>query len=188
MWIPPVSELPSGSGIKTERLSSVQSGGEVFRLVKSQDDRIAGSMPVWGPPETPQEEISRKLAGAQSRLSPETGLALSLASQDPPETSEDSFGFLDVLDVINPLQHIPVVSTLYRAVTGDQIKPLARIVGGAAFGGVLGAASGVVNAVVSAETGKDIGENVTSLFTSAPSSPPGEPDIRVASVRPRYND
>ena len=31
----------------------------------------------------------------------------------------DGFSFLDVLDIINPLQHLPVISTLYRQVTGD---------------------------------------------------------------------
>ena len=36
----------------------------------------------------------------------------------------DGFTFLDMLDIINPLQHIPVVSTLYRAITGDTIEPI----------------------------------------------------------------
>jgi hypothetical protein len=31
--------------------------------------------------------------------------------------------FAEFLDIINPLQHIPVVSTIYRAITGDQISP-----------------------------------------------------------------
>ena len=33
---------------------------------------------------------------------------------------EDGFDFWDVLDVINPLQHIPFVNTLYREMTGDE--------------------------------------------------------------------
>ncbi|MBT5049270.1 MAG: hypothetical protein HOM58_12290 [Rhodospirillaceae bacterium] len=33
------------------------------------------------------------------------------------------FSFGDFLDIINPLQHIPVVSTIYRMVTEDEIGP-----------------------------------------------------------------
>ncbi|MBT5013959.1 MAG: hypothetical protein HON02_05865, partial [Rhodospirillaceae bacterium] len=32
----------------------------------------------------------------------------------------DGFTFLDFLDIINPLQHIPVVGSLYRDMTGDE--------------------------------------------------------------------
>src|SRR5215469_3674922 len=40
-----------------------------------------------------------------------------------------SFGFHDLLDTINPLQHIPVVSAIYRWLTGDTPGNVARIVG-----------------------------------------------------------
>ncbi|MDP6473864.1 MAG: hypothetical protein QF894_03030 [Alphaproteobacteria bacterium] len=33
----------------------------------------------------------------------------------------DGFGFDDFLDLINPLQHIPIISTIYREITGDTI-------------------------------------------------------------------
>lgn len=78
---------------------------------------------------------------------------------------EDGFGFDDFLDMINPLQHIPIISTLYREITGDEITPGSRIVGGGIFGGGIGLASSVVNTVIEAETGKDIGEHVASVFT-----------------------
>src|SRR5690349_12138760 len=47
---------------------------------------------------------------------------------------KDGFSFGALLDAINPLQHIPVVSTIYRAATGDTIGPAPRIMGGALFG------------------------------------------------------
>ncbi|PWR21227.1 hypothetical protein [Zavarzinia aquatilis] len=56
--------------------------------------------------------------------------------------------FGEVLDVINPLQHIPLVSTLYRSVTGDTISPSARIVGGALYGGPIGAGVAMVGAII----------------------------------------
>ena len=52
----------------------------------------------------------------------------------------DGFNFRDVLDLVNPLQHIPVVGNLYRHLTGDIAAPAIRIAGGALFGGPLGAA------------------------------------------------
>ncbi len=76
---------------------------------------------------------------------------------------EASFGFLDFVDMINPLQHIPVVNTLYRKITGDEIKPISMIMGGAVFGGPLGAGAGVINAVMKDGTGKDVMGNVESL-------------------------
>jgi len=37
--------------------------------------------------------------------------------------------FKDVLRALNPLQHVPVVGTIYRAVTGDTIPAPLRILG-----------------------------------------------------------
>lgn len=52
---------------------------------------------------------------------------------------DDGLTFADVIDIVNPLQHIPIVSTFYRKLTGDTIDPAIRIAGGALFGGPLGA-------------------------------------------------
>ena len=38
---------------------------------------------------------------------------------------EDSFG-RDVFETLNPLQHIPIVSMIYRQITGDKIGYLDR--------------------------------------------------------------
>jgi hypothetical protein len=51
---------------------------------------------------------------------------------------DDGFGFDDFLDIINPLQHIPIVGTLYREITGDEIHAPARLAGGTLYGGLLG--------------------------------------------------
>lgn len=48
------------------------------------------------------------------------------------------FGFEDVLDVLNPLQHLPGMGMIYRAVTGDAIQPAVRVAGAAALGGPVG--------------------------------------------------
>lgn len=87
------------------------------------------------------------------------------AEEDSNLFGEDGFGFDDFLDIINPLQHIPFISTLYREITGDELAPGARIIGGGLFGGGIGLATSVINSVVETQTGKDIGEHVVSLFS-----------------------
>lgn len=72
----------------------------------------------------------------------------------------DHFSFHDLIDAINPLQHIPVVSTIYRAVTGDTLGNAARVVGDGIYGGVIGVIAGLVDVSVIENTGKDIGGNV----------------------------
>ncbi len=177
---------------RAETLLAAPAGRTVFRLEAARNDRMAGSVPVWGEPRTPQEEVVQTLAAQTSKLSPETGYALALAPEPEESRPEESFGFFDLIDMINPLQHIPIISTVYRAFTGDEIKPIAQIVGGAVFGGPLGAAGGVANAIVQAETGRDIGENIFGFIRGDRPSP-AEPDTTIAladlSYRvPRYND
>jgi hypothetical protein len=78
---------------------------------------------------------------------------------------EGDFSFRDLLDTINPLQHIPVISTLYRAITGDeQIGNIPRLVGDALFGGPIGLFTGVIGVAVKEETGRDLGEHALALI------------------------
>jgi hypothetical protein len=76
----------------------------------------------------------------------------------------DHFSFHDLLDAINPLQHIPVVSSIYRAVTGDTLGNAARVVGDGLYGGVIGIIAGLADVSVIEATGKDIGSNVMSAL------------------------
>lgn len=85
---------------------------------------------------------------------PEAMPAASAAPEAANRKNEDGFGFFDLLDMLNPLQHIPVVGTIYRAITGDEIRSISRIIGGAVFGGPMGAASGLMTAVIEDGTGK----------------------------------
>jgi hypothetical protein len=77
---------------------------------------------------------------------------------------EEEASFWDFLDVINPLQHIPIVSTLYREITGDTIKPISRLAGGALFGGVIGAGLAAVSTVAEGMMGLDEGETMLSFL------------------------
>lgn len=78
---------------------------------------------------------------------------------------DDGFSFSDLIDIVNPLQHIPVVSTFYRETTGDEISAAPRVMGSTLFFGPLGFASALANVVVEENTGMDIGEHMTSWVT-----------------------
>lgn len=74
------------------------------------------------------------------------------------------FSFHDLISIVNPLQHFPIVSTIYRAVTGDTIKPLERIAGDTLYGGVWGLVSSVANVAFQEITGKDFGDTALALL------------------------
>jgi hypothetical protein len=85
----------------------------------------------------------------------------------PAEGSASSGGstFGAILDTINPLQHIPIVSNLYRAATGTSISAVSQIAGDTLFGGLVGGAisslvSSVADVAVKGVTGKGISEHV----------------------------
>ena len=82
----------------------------------------------------------------------------------------DGLTFGDILDIINPLQHIPIVSTIYRAITGDDIAAAPKIAGGALFGGVIGLVVSIIDTAIEQITGQDTGEHLLALFEGAESS------------------
>jgi len=93
-------------------------------------------------------------------------------SEEVDAFGEDGFGFDDFLDIINPLQHIPGVSSIYREITGDEINPGSRLIGGSIFGGGIGLAVSFVNAAIEDSSGKDIGAHFFSIFSPDEESAP----------------
>ncbi len=88
--------------------------------------------------------------------------AAAAAPAAPPAAAgnDDGFSFNDLLDIVNPLQHIPVVSTLYRAISGDTIRTFPKIAGDTLYGGLEGLASSVADTVFTKITGKSVGDTV----------------------------
>src|SRR5665213_4140514 len=75
------------------------------------------------------------------------------------------FSFHNLLSIINPLQHLPVIGTLYRAITGDTIGTPEKIAGDTLYGGLWGAVASIADSAFQAVTGKDIGDTVLAFFT-----------------------
>lgn len=92
-------------------------------------------------------------------------------------------GFADLLDIINPLQHIPIIGNIYRALTGDAINPAGRILGGALFGGPLGFMAGIGSTLVAETTGKDVGEHLLAAVTGGYSSANSTISAQTAAAR-----
>lgn len=99
------------------------------------------------------------------------------------EGNEQDFDFEDFLDVINPLQHIPIVSQIYQDKAGDEISDQAKAVGdifyGVLTGGVFGVLSAVSNAVLKQQTDKDASEHVYAFF-DAENSPESLTDSQLS--------
>lgn len=92
--------------------------------------------------------------------------------------------FKKFLSGLNPLHHIPGVSLVYREITGEEIEPGQRILGGALFGGVFGLVSGAVNALVQYATGKDIGGNAMAMLKGDGEKPVAElADVEPAAAK-----
>jgi len=62
----------------------------------------------------------------------------------PTTPASHHMSFREVLSALNPLQYLPVIGTIYRAVTGDQIPEPLRRVGSLIASGLLGGPFGVV--------------------------------------------
>lgn len=103
-----------------------------------------------------EERASKIAADVRSRL--DAGNKTTGA----PNTGGDLFDA--VLDTVNPLQHIPVVSNVYRAATGDGTSPLASMAGGFLFGGPLGLAVGAASSFIEIVTGKSPAAHAMALL------------------------
>jgi len=104
--------------------------------------------------------------------------------------SKDGPSFSDVLDVINPLQHIPLVNTLYRKLTGDSEGGVAEAAGGLLWGGPIGLGFALANLTVEDSTGKGIDDHMIAMVTGdddsttaiAKADQPAQPAATVAAA------
>ncbi len=134
---------------------------------------------VWRRNDMPiHESAANRAAHATVRTAPSQPESAGNMPENEEFWGEDGFTFGDFVDLINPLQHLPVVSTIYRALTGDEISPGARIVGDTLFGGIPGLIGSVINTAVEEFTGKDLGEHAIALFDA--DEPDAAPPVMVA--------
>lgn len=97
---------------------------------------------------------------------------------------EPDFSFGDLLDVLNPLHHIPVVGNLYRELTGDEIGGTARIIGGGLYGGAFGVIGAAFNQIFDDATGRDMAETALAVVTGQDLGGSGSGSTDLADTSP----
>jgi hypothetical protein len=91
--------------------------------------------------------------------------------------------FDDFLDIINPLQHLPLIGTAYREITDDQIEAPARFVGGTLYGGALGFLAALASAAYEGITGESVDDSLTGLFEGESEADPYRAQRAYASAK-----
>jgi len=113
------------------------------------------------------------------------GAGAAMASAKAP-ARDSGFSFGDLLDVINPLQHIPVISTLYRHLTGDTIGTGAKLAGDTLYGGVTGLICSAADSAFEEVTGKGVGDTVYAALFGDDKVAPDQPATGFAAADQRY--
>jgi hypothetical protein len=103
---------------------------------------------------------------------------------------EDGLTWRDVVDAINPLEHIPFISTLFNEMMDHTPSPASQIAGGTLLGGPLGFLVGIANVAFQQQTGKGVGGTLLAALTGEDSAPaqhvaraePPETPMQLASL------
>jgi hypothetical protein len=105
------------------------------------------------------DQIASAAQAPGGSLAPET-----VTVTAPADSGGKSF-FDNLLDVVNPLEHLPIVSTIYSNLTGDKPNDFTQVAGDTLYGGPIGLISSVGNLAFKGMTGKSIGDTVWGWVT-----------------------
>jgi hypothetical protein len=142
--------------------------GEVGIIPRSH----LGADGVWEFPRLPTQDEQDMLVGQRWRV------VESIESQILFLGPDREFGWDDFADLINPLQHIPLINIAYRAATGDKIYGAAGLID-LGFGPIAGASTvfqlayqstsgeSLEDKAVAAVFGPRGNDNVAGLYTTA---------------------
>jgi hypothetical protein len=89
------------------------------------------------------------------------------SAQTTTAQASHGFSFHDFLSAINPLQYLPVVGTIYRAVTGDVIPEALREAGSLLVSGLMGGPIGLGINIVTTLAEKASGIDPEKIVTAA---------------------
>ncbi len=102
------------------------------------------------------------------------------------KTAPEEEDFFDHLwDVVNPLQHLPVIGTIYRAATGDRLDPVEKIAGGTLYGGLWGAVGAVASLAFESLTGKSVEDTVMAWLDGDDEAAPAR--VAAANITPKLS-
>jgi hypothetical protein len=101
--------------------------------------------------------------------------------------SDEGMSFDDVRNVVNPLHHIPIVSTIYQAVSGAKIGIGPRMIAAAVLGGPAGLILAGISAFIEEMSGGTIAEHAVALFDGLTGDGEPAPANMIAAV-PNHTD
>lgn len=177
------AQLPNTSRPDQATITNMPAHQDAHRQTLSyrKNTRTAGTIAVWAPSSSlpgisaPEKALTNAAKeprhGSKTRLPQHlmsyAGTKENSAANITNHTAEKPFGFGDLVDMVNPLHHLPLIGHIYREVSGDDITPISRIIGGAVYGGGAGAGTALVNVIVEHDTGHDVAGNIVK-FAAAP--------------------
>jgi hypothetical protein len=132
--------------------------------------------------------ISNQIAQARLDYFNHTQPAGSAAAPEPlgSATAEqglfgkDGLTFGDVLDAVNPLNHIPIISDLFASATGSAPSAASKLAGGALMGGPIGFVASLATVIFEQATGTSPVQAVTAALTGEGATS----ETEVASAKP----
>jgi hypothetical protein len=115
------------------------------------------------------------------------GASSAATASFPIPNDHHGVSFHDILSALNPLQYLPVVGTIYRAVTGDTIPEPLRRLGSLLVSGLLGGPIGVVVSLVMTAAEKITGvdpEKIAAAQFKTAATPEIAAEPRVPAIGP----
>lgn len=143
--------------------TDVAAGGEIAKSTIEQPTTIP--MKVDEPATKPVDEKPQP-DEAEAKATPQSEVTNAVLDRISNRLFDDgSAGLDDLVDVVNPAHHIPILSSVYSKVSGDEQGYISEASGGFLLGGPLGLAVTAANIGIDALTGKDFGEHVWNFVT-----------------------
>ena len=182
-----MNDIPGLRLAPTRMIALVGQRGRQFDSVSPKSTPAERRAAGWSDPRVlaakPLDVTARTITNADTTPATQTRVARFTSNhpehmRDAGDAPEREISFGDFLDIINPLQHIPIVGTIYRAITGDEISPSASIFGDFLFGGPLGFVTAIVNAIFEEASGQGLGETVLAAFVGDDTAP----DVQTAQT------
>ncbi len=134
---PFAAALPASAAVSTAALPAVPSSASPPGPGLAGTTSAAAAGPGGTAPSLAPAPAVAASAGVSGSVVP------AVASAAAPKAAATPSAFHVLLSELNPLQYVPVVGTIYRAVTGDTIPEAARFAGGLVVSGLTGGPVGI---------------------------------------------
>lgn len=93
----------------------------------------------------------------------ETKVAFAMTTLEKLSFGEDGLDLKDGFDIFNILQHIPIVSSIYQDVTGQDISVISKLSGGFFYGGPIGLAFSALDLLTESLSGSSINDSIVNF-------------------------